>query len=191
MKNKLIVIQGYLASGKSTFARRLSNALGVPCFVKDTFKSALCESISLENREESSRFSAVTFDGMLYITERMLETGQPLILEGNFTPAGAKKKDEAGALRELLRRYGCPSLTFRFTGNTHVLYERFTAREKSPERGKANTMMISFSQEDFDGWCRNLDGFSLEGETVDIDTTDFSAVDFEQHIALARQFLNS
>jgi len=92
MENKLIVIQGYLAAGKSTFARQLSTALKVPCFVKDTFKSALCESIELASREESSRFSAVTFDGLLYIAEQMLEAGQPLILEGNFTPPGVKKE---------------------------------------------------------------------------------------------------
>ncbi len=116
MENKLIVIQGYLAAGKSTFARQLSTALKVPCFVKDTFKSALCESIELASREESSRFSAVTFDGLLYIAEQMLEAGQPLILEGNFTPPGVKKKDEAGALQALLRRYHCRSLAFRFTG---------------------------------------------------------------------------
>lgn len=47
MENKLIVIQGYLAAGKSTFVRKLSKALGVPCFVKDTLKSALCKSVEL------------------------------------------------------------------------------------------------------------------------------------------------
>ena len=105
MENKLIVIQGYLAAGKSTFARQLSTALKVPCFVKDTFKSALCESIELASREESSRFSAVTFDGLLYIAEQMLEAGQPLILEGNFTPPGVKKKDEG-------RRFAGPAAAF-------------------------------------------------------------------------------
>lgn len=191
MENKLIVIQGYLAAGKSTFARQLSTALKVPCFVKDTFKSALCESIELASREESSRFSAVTFDGLLYIAEQMLEAGQPLILEGNFTPPGVKKKDEAGALQALLRRYHCRSLAFRFTGDTRVLFQRFTARENSPERGKANTMGVPFSQADFDGWCHNLDDFTLGGETIEIDTTDFSAVDFEQYLTSARRFLNS
>lgn len=190
MNGRLIVIQGYLAAGKSTFARQLSKALNIPCFVKDTFKSALCESIELTSREESSRFSAVTFDGLLYIAERMLEAGQPLILEGNFTPPGVKKKDEAGALQALLRQYHCRPLTFRFTGDTHVLFERFIARENSPERGKANTMMTTFSQADFDGWCRNLDGFSLGGKTIEIDTTNFAAIDFEQYLTVARQFLN-
>ncbi len=41
MSGKIIIIEGYLASGKSTFARKLSKETGVPCFIKDTFKS-LC-----------------------------------------------------------------------------------------------------------------------------------------------------
>lgn len=61
MQNKLIVITGYLASGKSTFARTLSERLRVPCFIKDTMKIALCESLGPISKTESSRFSAVTF----------------------------------------------------------------------------------------------------------------------------------
>jgi len=87
-KPHIIIVTGYLAAGKSTFARRLSEAVNIPCIIKDTFKIALCESISLISKEESSRFSAVTFNGMMYVTERLMEAGQSLIIEGNFTPAG-------------------------------------------------------------------------------------------------------
>lgn len=51
MNKKIIIIEGYLASGKSAFAQQLSRAVNVPCFIKDTFKSALCKNISIANRE--------------------------------------------------------------------------------------------------------------------------------------------
>ena len=86
MNRKIIVITGYLASGKSTFARLLSSELNIPCFIKDTFKSAICASIDVNNRGESSRFSAVTFDAMIYVAERLIETGVPAVIEGNFVP---------------------------------------------------------------------------------------------------------
>jgi predicted kinase len=92
LKGKLIVITGYLASGKSTFARRLSLTINVPYVIKDTFKIAICASIPITNREEGSRFSAVAFDGMMYIAERLLETGRSVIIEGNFVPYGVKTK---------------------------------------------------------------------------------------------------
>ena len=91
MNRKIIVITGYLASGKSTFARLLSSELNIPCFIKDTFKSALCASIDVNSREVSSRFSAVTFNAMIYVTERLIQTGVPVAIEGNFVPIGIKK----------------------------------------------------------------------------------------------------
>lgn len=89
-KRKAIIIRGYLASGKSTFAQRLSGELRIPCLIKDTFKSALCSSITIADRKESSRFSTVAFDGMMYVTERMFETGFPILLEGNFVPGASR-----------------------------------------------------------------------------------------------------
>ena len=41
MNKTIIVIVGYLASGKSTFARLLSKIISIPYIVKDTFKIAL------------------------------------------------------------------------------------------------------------------------------------------------------
>ncbi len=189
MSGKIIIIEGYLASGKSTFARKLSKETGVPCFVKDTFKIALCKSVGLLSREESSRFSVVTFDGIMYAAERLIETGNPVIIEGNFTPAGVKKTNEAGEIRRLIEKYGCSPLTFKFMGSTRVLFQRFVNREGSPERGQANTMQIPFSYEDFSTWCHNLDNFDVGGEIIRIDTTDFDAVDFDKYTALARKFL--
>lgn len=189
MGGKLLVITGYLAAGKSTFARRLGRELKIPCFVKDTFKSAVCESVSITDRAESSRFSAVTFDAMCYAAERLLEAELPVILEGNFVPAGVKAVDEAGRLRDLAARYGVPVLAFRFRGETRVLHERFLQREGTPERGQANHMFETVSWEAFDRLCRNLEGADFGGETVDIDTTDFGAADFETYIACARHFL--
>lgn len=189
MPKKIIIIEGYLASGKSTFALRLSQQIGVPYLIKDTFKSALCEKASISSRAESSLFSAITFDAMMYVTERMLEVGSPIILEGNFVPAGIKNTDEAGIIRKLIEKYGYTPLTFKFTGDTRILYERFVAREETPERGQANRIGHGISYEVFDKWCHNLDGFSVGGETVRIDTTDFDKVSFDNHIALARGFM--
>ncbi|MCL2831813.1 MAG: ATP-binding protein [Treponema sp.] len=189
MNNKIIVITGYLASGKSTFALRLSKELNIPYLVKDTFKTALCAGAEITNRAESSRFSAITFDAMMYVTERLLETGCPLIIEGNFVPAGVKKIDEAGTIRRLTERYACQSLTFMFTGGAAVLYKRFIDREKTPERGQANTMFSEISLPDFEKMCRNLDGFDIGGKTVRLDTTDFNTAGFEGHIETARDFL--
>ena len=88
---KMIIIEGYLASGKSTFAMKLSQTLGVPYLIKDTLKNTMCRNVPVENRAESSRYSVVTFDAMMYVVERFFECGLPIIIEGNFAPTGQKK----------------------------------------------------------------------------------------------------
>jgi len=186
---KIIVIAGYLASGKSTFAVWLSKALGVPCFSKDAFKTALTASVPINDRPASSLFSAVTFDAMMYAAERLMEAGYPLIIEGNFVPSGVKKLDEAGVIRALINKYGYGALTYKFTGDTRALYGRFIERDKTPERGQANRMFGGIAQDEFDGYCRNLDAFGVGGEAVAVDTTDFGKVDFDGLIEKGRSFL--
>ena len=189
MNRKIIIIEGYLASGKSTFAMQLSKALNVPYLVKDTFKIALCASVPIADREESSRFSAVTFDAMMYVCERFFETGLPLIIEGNFVPGGIKRTDEAAVIKALISKYGYQPLTFKFNGDTRVLHKRFIEREETPDRGQANRMFAETSQIDFNRFCHNLDDFDVGGEKIIIDTTDFAKVDFESHIEAARAFV--
>ena len=189
MNGKIIVIEGYLASGKSTFAVDLSRTINVPCFVKDTFKIALCESVSIVNREEGSRFSAVTFDAMMYVAQMLMEVGYPFIIEGNFVPLGIKKVDEAGVIRALIERYAYQSLTYKFMGNTQVLYNRYIERNRLPERGDANREFEEPSYDVFDTYCRNLDGFNIGGEVIIVDTTDFRVIDFLNHMEKARLFM--
>lgn len=184
-----MIIEGYLASGKSTFALQLSRSINVPYLIKDTFKTALCKNISIANRAESSRFSAITFDAMMYVTERFFETGNPVIIEGNFVPKGIKKIDEAGALKQLIDKYNYTPLTFKFIGDTQILYKRFIEREQTVERGQANKLGEELPYDIFDQWCHNLDNFNVSGEIIRVDTTDFTRVDFNNYIESARQFM--
>ena len=191
LNKKIIVVEGYLASGKSTFARQLSKVTNVPYLMKDTFKIALCQNISVEDRAESSRFSVVTFDAMMYVMERLLETDYPLIIEGNFVPCGVKKIDESNIIKTLIDKYSYKSLTYKFFGNTQVLHQRFIEREKTPERGQVNTVGFVPSYSEFDIWCHNLDDFNIGGKIVRIDTTDFNKVNFNIFLEMASTFINS
>ncbi|MDR2569278.1 MAG: hypothetical protein LBD23_03130, partial [Oscillospiraceae bacterium] len=149
------------------------------------------ENASVISIEESRRFSAVTFDGMMYIAERFMETGYPIILEGNFVPGGIKKTDEAGTIKKLIDKYTCHPLTYKFVGDTRILHKRYIERDKLPERGQVNAMHGGIPHYDFDRFCRNLDAFDVGGETVEVDTTDFEKVDFNRHIETAQVFMQT
>jgi len=189
MNKRIIIVAGHLAAGKTAFALRLSKELNVPCFIKDTFKEAICKSAPVTNREAGKLFSAVTFDAMTYAAGRLMEAGFPLILEGNFVPVEVKAADEEGIIEELIRKHGYGSLTFILIGDPRVLHERFTRREALPERGSANNIFSEFTYEDFLRSAEALGRFNAGGEIVNIDTTDFNAVDFDKYIEAARAFM--
>ena len=191
LNKKIIIIAGYLASGKSTFATRLSREINVPYLIKDAFKTAICASIPVTGREESRRYSAATFDAIAYVAERLMETDYPLIVEGNFMMGGHKKVDEGETLRLLIKKYGYASLTYIFYGNIRVMCDRFNAREKLPERGQANRLFSALSYEDGEKWLPPLAEFTVGGKTVKVDTTDFKTVDYRRLIDTAKIFFKN
>ena len=189
MNKKIIIIAGYLASGKSTFAKRLSKEINVPYFDKDTFKSAICTSIPITNREDGRRFSAATFDAIAYVTERFMETGYPLIIEGNFVMGGYMKTNEGEAIKSLIEKFGYQSMTYIFWGDMHVICDRFNKREKLPERGQSNQVFAELTYEDCIKWLPPFGEFTVGGKIIKVDTTDFDKVDYEGLINTARNFM--
>ena len=190
MNKKIIIIAGYLASGKSTFALRLSKKINVPYFIKDTFKSAICTSIPITNREDGRRFSAATFDAIAYVTERFMETGYPLIIEGNFVMGGYMKLNEGEVIKSLIEKYNYQSLTYIFWGDTYVLCDRFNEREKTPVRGQANQVFTELSYEDCEKWLPSLGDFTVGGRIIEVDTTDFNKIDYDGLVYEAHEFIN-
>ncbi|MCL1863319.1 MAG: hypothetical protein FWF78_07125 [Defluviitaleaceae bacterium] len=190
MNKKIIIIVGYLAAGKSTFARRLSKEVNIPYLIKDTFCSAICLHIPIENREESKKFSIATFDAIAYVTERFMETGYPLIIEGNFVMSGYKG-NEGAVIQSLIKKYDYKSLTYIFWGDTRVMCDRFNEREKLPERGQANRAFTELTYEDCVHLLPPLGEFTVGGKITKVDTTDFEKVDFDSLIEVANLFINS
>lgn len=120
----------------------------------------------------------------------MFETGNPIIIEGNFVPAGVKRVDEAGIIKQLIDQYGYDALTFKFAGDTRVLHKRFVEREKTAKRCQVNKIGSEVSYDDFNQWCHNLDSFDIGGKIVKVDTTDFDLVDFDSCYRIARLFMS-
>ena len=126
MKNKIILIGGYCAAGKSTFARNLSKELNIPCFHKDTLKETLGDGFGSDSGEVFQKGSHATFLLMLHIAEQFLQVGQVCILESNFTMR------ELDQIKILLKKYNAECFLFVFKGNLDVLYDRYV--ERSSER---------------------------------------------------------
>lgn len=95
--NKLLLIMGDLATGKSTFANLLSQRYDTPLFVKDSIKEILGDTIGFSNREENLKLSQATGKLMSFIFTRFAEQKQDLILESNFRLAELEQLHQIAA----------------------------------------------------------------------------------------------
>jgi len=79
--NKVIIVTGYPAAGKSTFAGKLAKQLHIPCFKKDLIKEVMSDGFGIENKEllfRDKKCSVATFLLMLHIAEQIFANGKSL-----------------------------------------------------------------------------------------------------------------
>ncbi|HUW01901.1 MAG TPA: AAA family ATPase [Acidimicrobiales bacterium] len=62
-----VVISGAPGSGKTSLARRLADATGLPLFCKDTIKVALLDSLGFDGVEEAQRLGAASIAVLLAV----------------------------------------------------------------------------------------------------------------------------
>ena len=117
-----ILVTGIPASGKSTMAEYLSEALHIQVISKDKIKE-----IGFHSRTEKVSLGTGAMEIMYYFAEQMMKMGQPFILENNFENVSKP------GIRSLLGIYGYQAVTVRLTGDPHVLFQRMTERNSSSD----------------------------------------------------------
>ena len=80
----LVVVSGAPAAGKTTLARRLSEAIPLPLLAKDEFREILADAFGARTPAESGALAPATFAVYLAVLARLLEAGVSVIAEGNF-----------------------------------------------------------------------------------------------------------
>ena len=181
MKNKLILIGGYCAAGKSTFARILSRELNIPHFEQDKIDEMICDGFGRESNVYKMGSENVAYDIILHIAEQFMQTGKPFILESIFS---LKRIDE---IKKLFKKHNYKCLLFVFKGNPEVMFERYVERDKSGERHWIHNPAHK-------GWFLNempkdkLDEAEID-EKIIVDTTSFEKVDYEVLFAAAKRFI--
>ena len=185
MKNKLIIISGYPASGKTTFAIRLSKILHLPFFNLDSIKNAIGKVIKANNWEDSKNLGNSSFFVLMYILENLMKFNKRLIIENSFI------KEHEMPIKSLLEKYEYESLTYKFECNSKILHRRFIEREYSSERDISNKVYGVW--DDFKIFERDIklfNDFYTGGEVVNIVTSNFEKINFDKYINIAKIFIN-
>lgn len=166
--NKLVLVMGDLATGKSTFANILSQRYDVNMFNKDTIKEVLGDTIGFANREENLKLSKATMELMMFLFSEFAKLNKPLILESNFHTA------ELERLHEMAAKRGYEVLVLVLRGDVEILHKRYLNRMQNENRHPVHLSTTLDVFEDFKGYLEWTRKEVVEGNIIEINANDFS-----------------
>ncbi len=175
-ENLIIIISGAPASGKTTLSKDLAQKFNLPVINKDEIKELLFNTIGIRDEEWGLKLGGASFELTYLFSEKLLQTGKPFIVEGNFDNRYSTK-----AFLDIRKRIPYKVVQLYCYCETYILYERFINRNNSGERHIGHIRPVGSFKE----YSKNINNreFKLNIEnsiTIDIDTTDFKAVNFEE-----------
>ncbi len=165
---KLLLITGDLATGKSTFARLLSERYGILALYKDTVKEVLGDSIGFADRAENLRLSRAAVELMSFIFSENAALGCSMILEANF------RSRELEKLHAIAAEKGYEVLTLVLRGDYGILHARYLHRISHENRHPVHVSTGLDLFEDFEEYMGKLRAEYIPGKTLEINANDFS-----------------
>lgn len=193
-----ILIGGLPAAGKSTLARELARRLGLPMFSKDDIKELLYDTVGFRGRGEKVALGEGAMEAMYYAAGQVMAQGGSVILENNFESASLP------GLRALLEKHRAKPLTILLTGDPAALYQRFLARDQSPQRHRGHVVNTCYPEPEgerpayvpmslkqyVEGFTkRGMDSFDPGGLRLTVDATDLEQVDYGALAAQLEEYL--
>ena len=167
----IIMIAGIPASGKTTYARHISEKLCIPLICKDAIKANLYDALHWDTstRDNSQKYGIASYKVFFHIIESLMKTNVSLVAESNFTTESAE------ILLPMIEKYDFRAITVMMDADLDVLSIRFRERDKTNERHPGLVMPGKFKGFASEEVARFRD-FCV-GDRIAVDTTDFSIFD--------------
>lgn len=193
----LIIIAGMPATGKSTLAKKLSDALGLAILEKDEIKDEMFDTIGFKDRKEKRALDVAANAILLRCTENLLDKGNSLIIVNNFD------SDMSGRVQDMIDKAGCNCITVFLNGDPEVLYKRYVARDARHSRHMGHTFIDRYPPLEGDDVNRSMTreyfrdrfenhgmaDFKLKSKRIDLDATHPEQIDVEKLISDIKEAL--
>ena len=166
--NKLLLITGDLATGKSTFANMLSKRYDINVFYKDSIKEVLGDSIGFSNRAENKKLSTVTVELMIHMFSEFAKLNKDIILEANFYT------NELEKLHKIAFENNYEVLTIVLRGDLEILHKRYLNRMYNENRHPVHLSATLDVFEDFKKYIECAREEKIFGNTLYVNADDFS-----------------
>lgn len=201
MKNILVILAGYPATGKSTFCKGLLKLYpNAPIISPDDIKEEIWDEVGFKNAAEKADLEVTRIWPLYYKRlEKQMAAGGLVITDYPFSD-----KQKSFLLYEC-EKNNYSALTIRFVGNLQRIYQRSLSRDLSPSRHlghlvscyKKGDVLKNRMQADqlvtFDilkNRCisKGYGEFQL-GDLIEVDATDIATVNFEGLVKQVNKYI--
>ncbi len=181
--NKLILVNGDIATGKSHFALLLSERFNLPLFTKDEYKERLADQSPCSTYQESHLLSIKAMDMLVDVFIKNARENADLILEANFHEDYLKK------ISTIANKYNYQILNLNLVGSPEILFQRYVNRRDHETRHPVHAINMLNDYQSFKKYCEDRKKEKMIGEIIEIDTDDFSYQSNEELLNRIKEFL--
>lgn len=167
----MILITGLPCTGKTYIAKKLSDNLNIPLFMKDTIKEIIFDTIGYSDREYSKKVSETARLLLFKYADEMLSKNIDFILESNF-----KAINDNEIFQNLYNKYNPKIVQILCFSDGDVLFERFKDRSMNGNRHPGHNDSNNLNEWKSVltvGKCLPID---VECDLIEIDTTNFDLI---------------
>jgi predicted kinase len=175
MRPTIIIVTGRPAAGKSTLAKWLSQELKLPLVSKDSIREELFDRLGWKDRKWAQELGKASVDMMFYFARAELEVEHSIIMGNSFYPPVSNPRFQA-----LKEQYNAQSIQIVCDSDRETLFQRFKSRADSGSRhpGHGDQAVL---EELYANLADNSSAvFEIGGLIIEVDTTDFAKVDYQE-----------
>lgn len=181
-----IIISGPPATGKTTLGMKLKNHYNLPFIYKDFIKESLFDSLGIMDREWSGKLGWSSMVVLYKLTEELLSSKTSLIIESAFF--GPK---ESNTYQQIINKYGAKPIQIHCTGSKDIIMKRFSDRDNGDDRHRGH-IRKNVSKVLEDRLDNNTYGqLEINGNTIVLNTNDFSKVSDQDIIEQVNRFIKN
>jgi len=175
----ILFITGLPCTGKTVLGKKIAAHFSLPYLYKDGIKERLFDSLGWSDRDWSKKVGMAAYSLLFYFAEALMEARKSFILESNFSV-----ERDGPRLQALQEKYKFRAIEIQCVAEGGVIVERYRQRWEAGIRHPGHVDPETYEELRPALLMGRLSPLGLQGEYIEVETTDFVKVDVQTIIQL-------